>query len=148
MQKVIDWAMHTLLPYARGGKVYNPSRFDAATVKEAATALEVVYDGYMPQKSDKYSLLNVVDKVNKNIQIINSYEALKRSWNEFSFEENKRNENEIKKCKILIEGNDTTSRSRIDPYIEEAESIMDRTEKWKKDRQMIDMIIKCIQKYY
>ena len=131
MQKVMDWAMHTLLPYARGGKVYNPSRFDAATVKEAATALEVVYDGYMPKKSDKYSLLNVVDKVNKNIY----YEYLKDVKDILDSEGNS-------------EGNDTTSRSRIDPYIEEAESIMDRTEKWKKDRQMIDMIIKCIQKYY
>ena len=126
MQKVMDWAMHTLLPYARGGKVYNPSRFDAATVKEAATALEVVYDGYMPQKSDKYSLLNVVDKVNKNLY----YEYLK----------------DVKDI-LDSEENDTTS-SRIDPYIEEAEAIMDRTEKWKKDRQMIDMINRCIQKYY
>jgi len=57
--------------------------------------------------NDNYIISEIYIKkaqVNKNIQIINSYEAWLRGENNFSFEENKRNENEIKKCKILIEG--------------------------------------------
>ena len=39
----------------------------------------------------------------KNIRIINSYESYKRGCNDFKFDECKRNEKDIKECKIEIE---------------------------------------------
>ena len=45
--------------------------------------------------------------INKNISIINSYEAVRRAKSQYSectLEENFRNEKEIKQCKIQIEG--------------------------------------------
>ena len=42
--------------------------------------------------------------INRDIRIINSYEAIERSNSNLTFEENQRNEEEIKQCKILIEG--------------------------------------------
>ena len=43
----------------------------------------------------------VKDK-NRNIRILNSYESFKRSCKDFKFEECKRNEKDIKECKIQI----------------------------------------------
>ena len=45
-----------------------------------------------------------MNDVNKNISIINSYENEKKKRGEFNFEENLKNENDIKECEILIEG--------------------------------------------
>ena len=45
------------------------------------------------------------DLVNKDIRIINSYESFERSREKTTFDENLRNEIEIRKCKIFIEGN-------------------------------------------
>ena len=59
----------------------------------------IIYENYIT--AEIYIKEN---EVNYNIRIINSYEAEKRSLYNFSFDENYRNENEIKKCKILIEG--------------------------------------------
>ena len=42
---------------------------------------------------------------NKDIRIINSYESFERSRKKTTFDENLRNEIEIRKCKIFIEGN-------------------------------------------
>ena len=45
------------------------------------------------------------NSVNKDIRIINSYESFERSREKTTFDENLRNEIEIRKCKIFIEGN-------------------------------------------
>ena len=44
------------------------------------------------------------DLVNKDVRIINSYEAFERSSRVKTFDEKKRNEINIRKCKIFIEG--------------------------------------------
>ena len=43
-------------------------------------------------------------EINQNIRIINSYEAIERSFSNLFFEENVRNESEIKQCNIQVEG--------------------------------------------
>ena len=45
------------------------------------------------------------NSVNKDIRIINSYESFERKRNKTTFDEKLRNEIEIRKCKIFIEGN-------------------------------------------
>ena len=56
---------------------------------------------------DNYILAGIeIDKklVNKDARIINSYEALERSRGVKTFDDTKRNEIDIRKCKIFIEG--------------------------------------------
>ena len=48
-------------------------------------------------------LINL-DDINNKVRIINSYEAYERNLKNFEFEEDLRNENDIKKCSIEIEG--------------------------------------------
>ena len=56
---------------------------------------------------DNYILAGIEidgELVNKDIRIINSYEAFERSRGVKTFDEKKRNEIDIRKCKIFIEG--------------------------------------------
>ncbi len=58
--------------------------------------------------NDNYIIAEIeIDEnlVNKNIRIINSYESFERSRKKTTFDEKLRNEIEIRKCKIFIEGN-------------------------------------------
>ena len=58
-------------------------------------------------KYEYYIISKIVineDDVDENIRIINSYDEWQKNNNGSIFEENLRNENEIKKCKVFIEG--------------------------------------------
>ena len=58
-------------------------------------------------KNEKYIIASFkIDSqdANSDIRIINSYEAVQRGCFNFKFDENLRNEKEIKQCKIKVEG--------------------------------------------
>ena len=93
-------------------KIRYPTKFTKPTRQNNNTLGYVNYDEAPICKdntsgNENYILGEIVinkDLVNKDARIINSYEAYERSIGKTTFDENIRNEIEIRKCNIYIEG--------------------------------------------